>query len=287
MLQTTFNGEIANIVTANIAKFAINPEKSSVWHTINSILVNNASKFQFFDYEMCYLLQAESTWMTCQPEITDHTGDLAVSPVRSVKSTNIRDRQQYGPARRVAEKEFIIVAGTQGTSDSTQKLLHYSVLLANLFYMTSDTTVRVLKDTDINITNLNALNMILLGNPAENLYTGRFLSHLSNLYIRQEMIQLSTCRFSHLRTGLLTLAPNGKEYLVLILMGNSLQGLEDVLKLAFPTIPPMARSPFSNQVPDYVVTGPDTGAKGPGGYLCAGFWGNSWEYKSDSASCTC
>lgn len=44
---------------------------------------------------------------------------------------------------------------------------------------------------------------------------------------------------------------------------------------------------FSNLIPDYVVTGPDFGRKGPGGYLCAGFYGNQWQFRPDSASCVC
>jgi len=40
-------------------------------------------------------------------------------------------------------------------------------------------------------------------------------------------------------------------------------------------------------LPDFVVTGPEFGLKGPGGFLCAGFWGNNWEYRPDLSSCVC
>ena len=45
--------------------------------------------------------------------------------------------------------------------------------------------------------------------------------------------------------------------------------------LAEPTIPPMMRSPYSNQIPDFVVVGPDTAAKGLGGIEALGFWGRN------------
>ena len=38
-----------------------------------------------------------------------------------------------------------------------------------------------------------------------------------------------------------------------MLAGNSMEGLRDVVYAATPTIPPMARSPYSNMVPDYMV----------------------------------
>lgn len=44
---------------------------------------------------------------------------------------------------------------------------------------------------------------------------------------------------------------------------------------------------FSNLLPDYVITGQDFRLKGPGGFLCAGFYGNQWEYRSEMSSCVC
>ena len=47
--------------------------------------------------------------------------------------------------------------------------------------------------------------------------------------------------------------------------------------LAEPTIPPMMRSPYSNQIPDFVVVGPGTAAKVLGGIEALGFWGRKLE----------
>lgn len=60
--------------------------------------------------------------------------------------------------------------------------------------------------------------------------------------------------------GLLTLAPHGKGRLALLILGNSVEGLMDVVSLATPTIPPMTRSPVSIHV-DKQVTVPHARAK--------------------------
>jgi len=56
---------------------------------------------------------------------------------------------------------------------------------------------------------------------------------------------LRGCVFSESQTGLLTLAPHASSRLALLLMGNSVEGLRDVVSLATPTIPPMTRSPVT------------------------------------------
>ena len=42
---------------------------------------------------------------------------------------------------------------------------------------------------------------------------------------------------------------------------------------------------FSNLLPDFVLTGAQYQAQGPGGYECAGFWGNAWDFRPELASC--
>lgn len=95
------------------------------------------------------------------------------------------------------------------------------------------------------------------------------------------------CIFSSPQTGAVFLAPHAGSRLALIISGNSIEGIRDAVHLATPTIPPMTRSPFSNMVPDYVITGPLFRARGPGGYLCAGFWDNRWAYGREISSCVC
>ena len=100
-------------------------------------------------------------------------------------------------------------------------------------------------------------------------------------------LSIGDCVFSSPRTGAMFLSPHATSRLALIISGNSIEGIRDAVHLATPTIPPMTRSPFSNMVPDYVITGPSFRAQGPGGYLCAGFWGNRWEYQKVISSCVC
>ncbi|KAL8611053.1 hypothetical protein ACOMHN_042669 [Nucella lapillus] len=203
-----------------------------------------------------------------------------------VHSEQQRGHLTQGPARRIAEQQFVIVVGTQGKQAATERLQAYAVYVANLFYLTSDTTAPVVKDTDITEQHLENTNVILIGGPAQNLFAARFL-HKIPVKVNDQAIQLGDCSFSEGRMGILTLAPNGATYLAMVLMGTTLDGLADVISLATPTIPPMARSPFSNLLPDFVVTGKGYGRRGPGGFLCAGFWGNQWELRQDLISCAC
>ena len=45
----------------------------------------------------------------------------------------------------------------------------------------------------------------------------------------------------------------------------------------------MMRSPYSNQIPDFVVVGPGTAAKGLGGIEALGFWGRNWNLEPASS----
>jgi len=42
---------------------------------------------------------------------------------------------------------------------------------------------------------------------------------------------------------------------------------------------------FSNMIPDFVITGPQYRARGPAGYLCAGFWDSRWDFRPELVSC--
>ena len=58
-------------------------------------------------------------------------------------------------------------------------------------------------------------------------------------------VVLGSCVFTDTHTGLLTLAPHAQSRLALVLMGNSVAALTDIVSLATPTIPPMTRSPVA------------------------------------------
>ncbi|XP_038066251.1 uncharacterized secreted protein ARB_06907-like [Patiria miniata] len=196
-----------------------------------------------------------------------------------------RGPANLGPARRVAENPFLIVSGTRDKSLSA-KLLQLAVYVANLFYLTSDTVAMVTQDHTLSEEIAASHNLIVIGGPSENSWAQTFLNMVP-LTATENGLELGDCVFKEKRTGALFLAPHHDGRLALVLMGNSLQGIEDVVHLASPTIPPMTRSPFSNLIPDFVLTGPGFGSKGPGGYLCTGFWGNHWDFRQELVSCTC
>jgi len=79
--------------------------------------------------------------------------------------------------------------------------------------------------------------------------------------------------------GALLLGPTPRGGLALVVAGDA-AGMRDAVSAGEPTIPPMARAPFSNTLPDYLDTGPRFGALGYGGVLAAGFFGNRWELSS-------
>ncbi|XP_071963371.1 uncharacterized protein [Antedon mediterranea] len=197
-----------------------------------------------------------------------------------------RGPANYGPARRVAEHSFLIVIGTQN-KESAPQLLKLAVYIANLFFLTSDTIAPIIEDSTLTEQQAEDNNLIVIGGVDENIHTSKYLEKLPITYDKDNGLKLGECTFTSSRTGLLALAPHGKQGLALVLMGNSLTGLRDVVNLATPTIPPMTRSPFSNMVPDFVITGPEFSRKGAGGYQCTGFWGNQWEYRLELSSCAC
>ncbi|KAH9509120.1 hypothetical protein Btru_049103 [Bulinus truncatus] len=210
-----------------------------------------------------------------------------------LQSGLIRGPSNFGPARRIAERQFLIIVGTQASGETSDLLLRLGVYIANQFFLTSDTAVTILEDRNVDETELDDYNIIILGTPVENLLTEKYLNFLKDVqYVpgsessRPSLHLGRRCQYSDSDVGLMTLAPHGHG-LAMLLMGLSDVGLENVASLATPTIPPMARSPFSNLLPDFVVTGPDVKLKGPGGFLCTGFWDNYWQLSASSASCTC
>ncbi|KAK7493419.1 hypothetical protein BaRGS_00015319, partial [Batillaria attramentaria] len=130
-----------------------------------------------------------------------------------VHRENRRGPLTLGPARRIAENSFLIITGTRGTSEMTRNIQAYAVYIANLFLLTSDAYSPVVKDVDVTPEQIDGA------------------------------VHLGECVFKDPSTGILTLAPNGPHNLAMIVMGNSIHGLANVISLATPTIPPMTRSP--------------------------------------------
>eukprot|EP00058_Branchiostoma_floridae_P028050 XP_002613541.1 hypothetical protein BRAFLDRAFT_119810 [Branchiostoma floridae] len=244
----------AILVTQNVARFRLyEPDLHPVGWVERSLQVDGVTfedsrKVTESEVNIC---KKEGTWSLC-------------SDGESFEYEGQRGPHNMGPARRVAEHRFLIVTGTHGPALVTAQLERLGVYLANLFHLTSDTSAPVVKDTELRTEDAELHNLIVIGGPKENSWAAGFINSVP-LGWDEGGMTLGDCRFTHPRTGALFLARHAGKGLSLVLLGNSLSGLEDVVQLGRPTIPPMTRSPFSNLVPDFVLTGPDFQRSGPGG----------------------
>ncbi|KAK3753331.1 hypothetical protein QZH41_015265 [Actinostola sp. cb2023] len=263
-----------NVARMSLSEPAISPIDWDQRHiTVDDTVVNLEKSSGHSRKSPTFLCRSgSSAWKVCDQ--------------KSFESKFERGPLNMGPARRIAESPFLIVTGTTGNPDTVEILRRFAVYIANQFYLTSDTICHVITDKELDQTTADDFNLIVVGRPEHNSWSRQFHEDIP-LKFHEKHLSLSDCRFDATRTGAIFLAPHGGTRLALVLTGNSLTGVEDIVNLATPTILPMARSPFSNMIPDFVITGPRFGARGPGGYLCTGFWGNSWEYRRELASCSC
>lgn len=216
-------------------------------------------------------------WRVCSPEDTAKV---------------VRSPATHGPMGQVAAQPFVIVFGTaNGSGDRNQA---HAVFLANLFFMQSDTFAPIVADTDLTPTMAAQHNIIAIGLPAENVWVDRAATRLRqahpaslSFHPNGTAVQLNRCLFRGPDVGVLTLAPHAENRLALIVSGLSAKGLENVVYAATPTIPPMARSPYSNGLGDFLITGRQFAAQGFGGVLCMGLYSHTWAYDVASANCVC
>lgn len=269
------------ITTKNVARLCLRePAVSPVIWNQRRVHIDDTSltmdEFQGGDHNgpMSLCRQAQgSKWGPCQDN--------------DFESETSRGPANLGPARRIAEAPFLIVTGSSSNhSHVTDALRQFAVYIGNLFFLTSDAWAPIVRDHDLDKKTAEQFNLILLGSPEENSWVERYHGKVPLKYQEKSLV-LGDCVFSSPRTGAMFLSPHATSRLALIISGNSIEGIRDAVHLATPTIPPMTRSPFSNMVPDYVITGPSFRAQGPGGYRCAGFWGNRWEYQKVISSCVC
>eukprot|EP00944_MAST-04C_sp_MAST-4C-sp1_P008265 g8265.t1 len=217
------------------------------------------------------------------------------------KSLQGRVPATYGPARQVFASPFIVVMGTGKADpklkDHTDAISAGGRYIANLHYAATDTRTVLYSDSEKDkfsesVFAYRKKNIILLGGPNINAVTKMYFDENieSHPILFDEFgFLLGNCKFHRPGYGLIALLPfrskakNKSHSLVLLIAGTDSNGLRSALRLAEPTIPPMMRSPYSNQIPDFVVVGPDTPAKGLGGVEALGFWGRNWNLEPASS----
>lgn len=172
---------------------------------------------------------------------------------------------------------FVIVYG--------EKLLDSALFIANLIHDTGDGFAKVLSDqSSWDHILATGHNIVFVGGPLWNRWAKALLPQNGAVQATHRGVKLGPCWFSGSRLGVAALQPlvrgNGDQ-LGLLLDGSDLDGIKDMVWLGTPTIPPMVRQPFTNTLPDFVVSSRELRARGSGALLAAGFWGNEWEYRAD------
>ena len=211
----------------------------------------------------------------------------------------------YGPARQVFMAPFVIIVGTGGANEAENAgLLEVGRYISNSHYAAVQSYAPVLLDTDVVDWGDEDRNMVLIGRPSINAAAlwlqkqaavdkriaappvtflrngsgyriggcthraaGGGTNEDGGLAIGFVMPLPSTAiRFSYSVGG----AEAGR--LALLLDGVSLSALRSLVKFSFSSNQALTRAAFTNLWPDYMLVGPDFGARGYGGVLEAGFW---------------
>jgi len=213
-----------------------------------------------------------------------------------------RGPSTLGPVRQALHSRFLLVAGDEEEQDAEQPcaatLLQLAVYLSNLFFLTSDasppvsTARQLLGESDPwTAASVDGVppNHVLVGGPRVNRVTAKLaeywrqVGHAASWSADLRTLYIGDCEYSGAGVGAVILGPTPNGRLAVVLHGDR-AGLHDAVVLGDPTIPPMARMPFTNTIPDYVVTGPRFAAEGYGGVLAAGFLDHAWRATSASLS---
>ena len=214
-----------------------------------------------------------------------------------------------GPIKQVIQSRARIVVGGgerggDGGGAMGRQLAALGTYLANLFVLTSDASPPLDLDYDLDLDRDldgdldggadegGGGNLILLGSPRHNNATRRLAAYWARVGHAfgwadgadgAERMVVGGCALPADGVGALVLGPREGGGLALVVSGD-VGGVRDALSVAQPTIPPMARAPFSSLLPDFLVTGPDFAARGYGGALAAGFFGHDWSLDAGKAT---
>ena len=174
--------------------------------------------------------------------------------------------------RQVVESAFRIVY-----EDGALGLAAY---LSNQFHLTGHARAPISNDDDFSwdAARDKGENIVFVGGGSE--AARRALNETAApLGLRRDGVSVGDCYFSG-DLGVASLLPLQGDRLALMIAATSDEALDTTVELlATPTIPPMARQPFSNALPDVVVLDARQARRfGPGGFRLAGFWDHDWSF---------
>ena len=187
-----------------------------------------------------------------------------------------------GPIRQVVETAFRIVYEPGA--------LGLATYLSNQFHVTGHARAPVASADDFSwdAARDKGENLVLVGGGSS--AAQRVLNETAaQLVVRKGAARVGDCEFSG-NLGVASLLPlhdgnDAAPRLALLLAATSVDTLETTVELlATPTIPPMARQPFSNALPDVVVLDAKRARRfGPGGFRLAGFWDHDWSFSHQAS----
>lgn len=182
-----------------------------------------------------------------------------------------------GPMRQVVETAFRIVyePGALGLAS----------YLSNQFHVTGHARAPVSSADDFSwdAARDKGENLVFVGGGSD--AAQRALNETAALLVvRDGAVRVGDCEFSG-DLGVASLLPLRDGRLALLLAATSVDTLETTVELlATPTIPTMARQPFSNALPDVVVLDAKQARRfGPGGFRLAGFWDHDWSFSHQAS----
>ncbi|KAJ3322034.1 hypothetical protein HDV06_003635 [Boothiomyces sp. JEL0866] len=197
-----------------------------------------------------------------------------------------RNPTTYGPTSLIFSQPFRIVIPSS-PSANLSLYTHLAQHISTSWYMYGRGSVQIIKDVDVLDGVTARYNLIVLGDPRDNVYTlRRTQGGASKLvtFLPDGGLQIADRVYDQPGTGAVFLAPSpARTRLCLFVTGVDYLGLLRALW----TIP------FQTgvQVPDYMIVGEEYGdpssgwtavggspTKGSGGILAAGFWNNTWEF---------
>jgi len=189
-----------------------------------------------------------------------------------------RSPASHGPARQVVQGEFVLVVAKRHTD--------LAVFVSNQFLTTGHARAPIVVVDAPRSWEASVLgkkkhkkrNVVFVGLPPD----WALVNTTAALEVGPRLIRVGGCEWRHPDAAVIALLPIFEEgfglRLGLLLHGNSDAALRVLVEtFATPTIPPMARQPFSSDVPDVVVLDARrTEREGVPGYDLAGYWDARW-----------